>query len=201
MNKITSTLILFLLLSSCSTAVKTIYGIKQPQVESKQSLLNYLLKKDLDTSWVVTVDTTAYTETLKRLKRFPEAEVFDNKGVHLRYKSDSLDCNAGLFKFIPNLKKASSYPLISSYNLSEHWKSLSDLNGNKLNGGQLGTADYYLFIYWSKWTGRLNKDHVKVWENLAKSNKEVNIKVIIVNLDLQSWWTEAFRKDITFKTK
>jgi hypothetical protein len=59
-------------------------------------------------------------------------------------------------------------------------------------------ADFYLLIYWNVWTGKLNKDHVKIWEDLARENKNCKIKVIKVNLDIQEYWEpkekEMYRK-------
>jgi len=38
------------------------------------------------------------------------------------------------------------------------------------------------------WIGRLNKDHVKVWEADAKANMNCNIEIIKINMDIQEWW-------------
>jgi hypothetical protein len=74
-----------------------------------------------------------------------------------------------------------------------------DLNGNPL--GRLESADFYVLIYWSVWTGKLNKVHVKVWEDAARNNQKSNIKVLKVNLDFQDHWDEADKKKITGKVK
>ena len=57
--------------------------------------------------------------------------------------------------------------------------------------------DYYLLIYWTVYIGKLNK-HYEVWDNLAKQNNKVKIKVINVNLDCQQYW-DAKDKDTVMK--
>jgi hypothetical protein len=37
----------------------------------------------------------------------------------------------------------------------------------------------------------LNRDHVKIWEDLASANKNCRVKVIKVNLDIQDHWEQA----------
>ena len=46
-------------------------------------------------------------------------------------------------------------------------------------------TDFYLFIFWTRYSGRLNKDHVKIWEEQANNNKNSKIKVIKVSFDQQ----------------
>ena len=73
------------------------------------------------------------------------------------------------------------------------------MNGNSLKSPE--TADFYVLIYWAVWTGKLNKDHVKIWEDAAKNNKNAKVKVIKVNMDFQEHWDEKIRKEILGKSK
>jgi len=62
-------------------------------------------------------------------------------------------------------------------------------------------ADFYVLIYWTTWTGRLNKDHVKIWEDSAYAKKQANIKVIKVNMDFQKNWDQADKDIFIVSTK
>jgi len=195
--KLLSQLILLAMLSGCTAIAKKMYGIKKPKVETKQSVFTYANSVGLDTSAIVTVDTTHYLNILKRIQgSMPEAEIFGANGDNLSYKKEMQDCNAGLFSFIPGLKRDTTYNKKDDFKLKDQLNGLRDLNGNKLNVMDTNAPEYYLFIYWVKWMGKLNKNHVGEWERLARSNKNVRIKVFEVNLDFQNWWSENFRQKI-----
>ena len=103
------------------------------------------------------------------------------------------NCNANLFQFIPNLTKSKSYNKTGKSSLSERLEKLRTLDGK--NVPQLEEADFYILLYWTTWSGYLNKDHVKVWEDLARDNKNSNIKVMKVNLDIQNYWDEKVKEE------
>jgi hypothetical protein len=69
-----------------------------------------------------------------------------------------------------------------------------DLKGNKIK--DVKPADFYLLIYWTVWSGKLNKDHVKIWEELAMKNQKCNVQVLKVNMDIQSSWDDMERERI-----
>ena len=130
----------------------------------------------------------------------PNASIYDAQGKYVEYRLTDTSCNKGLFEFIPNLNLTTAYNKPDSLSLQQQWLKYRDLNGNKL--AQTEPADFYVLIYWNVWTGKLNRDHVKIWEDLARANKNCNVKVIKVNLDIQDhWeqtekekWRKAFRK-------
>jgi hypothetical protein len=173
------------------------YGIKNPEIETKQTIIDYAKSIDLDTSAIVTVDTSQFLPIFKRIQlSIPEAEIFSANGDNLSYKEGNQDCNARLFSFIPKLKHDTILNKKDDFKLKDQMKNLRDLNGNNLNLEDSNNPDFYLFIYWVKWIGKLNKDHVKEWENLARSNKNAKIEVFEVNLDFQNWWSDNFRQKI-----
>lgn len=188
---------LLFLISACSMMMKKMYGIKNPEVESKESIMKYARSVGLDTAAIVTLDTSSFLPAFKRIQTsVPEAEIFSKSGDNLSYKNESMDCNAGLFAFIPRLRTDTVYEKKDNFSLKEQLASLRDLNGKTISPPGMDNADYYLFIYWTRWTGKLNKDHVKKWEELASSNKNVRIRVFEVNLDFQSWWSDSFTQKI-----
>lgn len=176
-------------LSSCTTILKTTYGIKKPQVENKGTLIKYLTKTGIDTN------NTLIPKDLKLFKKvagefgesIPEAVMFDSEGNRVTYKKTDQDCNAGLFSTIPSLTKNSKLRDEKGTNLTEFIQELVTMN-NQDEVKNLPKSDYYLFISWAKYVGKLNQDHVKDWIDLVKANKNVKITVYKVNMDFQQVW-------------
>jgi hypothetical protein len=186
---------IFISLSSCQLIMKKIYGIKKPDIENQESITNKALKFGLDTTNIVSVTSKDFPYVLKSTS-IPNASIYDMNGNYIEYRQSDTSCNAGLFDFIPKLNLSDTYNKPDSANLSLEWLKFRDLKGNKINLPE--NADFYLLIYWNVWTGKLNKDHVKLWEDLARDNKNSKIKVIKVNLDIQEFWEseekEMYRK-------
>jgi hypothetical protein len=175
-------------IESCQTIGKKMYGIKKPKNETVESVEKYL------TSIGVSIDNNIFTKNFNSykiiLKEFgntlPEAVLFNSEGKKLIYKKNNQDCNAGLFETIPNLIKNATELSIDSSNLSNFLYYLVDRNGNTIT--ELPKADYYLFVNWAIYMGKLNKDHVKVWENLATKNDKAKINVYKINMDMMTNW-------------
>jgi hypothetical protein len=182
-------------LASCQPIMKAIYGIKKPDIENQESITKKALKFGLDTTNIVSVTSKDFPYVIKSTS-IPNAAIYDSKGKYIEYRQSDTSCNAGLFDFIPKLNVSGTYNKPDSSSLAEEWTKFRDLKGNAMN--LPNNADFYLLIYWNVWTGKLNKDHVKIWEDLARENKNCKIKVIKVNLDIQEYWEpkekEMYRK-------
>jgi hypothetical protein len=184
-----------LTLASCQPIMKAIYGIKKPDIENQESITKKALKFGLDTTNIVSVTSKDFPYVLKSTS-IPNAAIYDSNGKYIEYRQTDTSCNAGLFDFIPKLNLSGTYNKPDSSSLVEEWTKFRDLKGNAMN--LPNNADFYLLIYWNVWTGKLNKDHVKIWEDLARENKNCKIKVIKINLDIQEYWEpkekEMYRK-------
>jgi len=175
-------------LLSCNTVLKTIYGIKKPDIENKTTIHKKAHKLGLDTSNIVTVNGKDFLYVLQE-KGIPDADIFDKNGRYIEYRLNDSSCNAGLFDFIPSLNLTQSYHQPDSADLPTQLKKFRDIYGNALP--PIDQADFYVLIYWTAWSGRLNKDHVKIWEKQANDNKNCKIKVLKVNLDFQEYWDKT----------
>jgi hypothetical protein len=183
----------FLLLASCKPIMMKMYGIKNPEIENEKTIIKKALKYHLDTSNILSVSSQYFLEVFGG-QSIPDAAIYDQNGKYIEYRQTDTSCNAGLFRFIPDLNLSSQYKKPGHLTLNEELERYRDLKGNSLN--KVEPADFYLFIYWTVWTGKLNKDHVKIWEDLARENKNCKIKVMKVNLDLQAYWDEKEREKI-----
>jgi hypothetical protein len=182
-------------LVSCQPIIKKLYGIKKPDIENQESITKKALKFGLDTNNIVSVTSKDFPYVLKSTS-IPNAAIYDSKGKYIEYRQTDTSCNAGLFEFIPKWNISGTYNKPDSSSLAEEWTKFRDLKGNVMNVPN--NADFYLLIYWNVWTGKLNRDHTKIWEDLARENKNCKIKVIKVNLDIQEYWEpkekEMYRK-------
>lgn len=185
MHKILLIISSLFLLISCQPIMMKLYGVKDPDVETEKSIIKKALKFGLDTSDIVTVNSHDFLPIITE-QGIPNGAIYDKDGNYIEYRQTDTSCNAGLFQFIPDLNLANQYNKPDSLNLNQQLTKFRDLNGNTLKAVE--PADFYLLIYWTVWTGKLNKDHVKIWEDLAKANKNCKIKVIKVNLDIQEYW-------------
>jgi hypothetical protein len=182
-------------LVSCQPIIKKLYGIKKPDIENQESITIKALKFGLDTNNIVSVTSKDFPYVLKSTS-IPNAAIYDSKGKYIEYRQTDTSCNAGLFDFIPKLNISGTYNKPDSSSLAEEWTKFRDLKGKEMT--LPNNADFYLLIYWNVWTGKLNRDHTKIWEDLARENKNCKIKVIKVNLDIQEYWEpkekEMYRK-------
>jgi hypothetical protein len=182
-----------LILASCQPILMKLYGIKDPEIENEKSITQNAHKYDLDTSNIVTVNSKDFLYVFNG-QSIPDGAIYDRNGKYIEYRQPDSSCNAGLFQFIPALNLSDKYNQPDSSDLKTELDKFRDLKGNIV--GQLDPADFYLLIYWTVWTGKLNKDHVKIWEDLARENKNCKIKVTKVNLDIQEYWDGQDRDNI-----
>lgn len=185
--------------SSCKFIMLRLYGIKNPKVENEKSIGKFAKKKNFE-SQIVTLNSGDFMASFKG-QGIPDGAVFDKNGNYIEYRRTDTSCNAGLFDFIPALKSDGNYNKTGKTKLDVETHKFRDLKGENLS--PIENADFYLLIYWTVWTGKLNKDHVNIWQDLALANKNAKIKVLLVNLDLQQHWEKSERERIisTLKNK
>ncbi len=192
-NKIILLIIVTLFAASCKIVLKKIYGIRKPRTETEASLKKYLTRKGLTTDNLYTVNAEDFTTLMsEKLGGIPEILIFDKQGRSIIYQEklpeNSKACNAGAFGFLSALNAETPLQYDSTFSLQKFLPMLKDFKGNPNPPKLSSEANFYLFIFWTRYIGRLNKDHVKVWEELAKNNSSVRIQTFKVNLDEQEWW-------------
>lgn len=174
----------------CKPILLKFYGYHQPRIENKESINDFAKKKGLAQDNIYCFDENDWYWAIKETKiakDIPEILVFDKSGKQIKYREDN-QCNAKAFSFISLLSTENKYDYDSLLTFNDLLVKLKDLNGNKVNIQTNDSINFHVFIFWTLWTGRLNKDHVKVWENDAKNNINCKISVYKVNMDLQQWW-------------
>lgn len=188
-----SSILLLLIFVSCQPIMMKLYGIKEPDIENEKTITKKALKYRLDVTNIVTVNSKDFLKVLRK-QSIPDGAIYDKNGKYIEYRQTDTSCNAGLFEFIPSLNLTEKYNQPDSADLKTELTKFRDLKGAVIK--QPEPADFYLLIYWTVWAGKLNKDHVKIWEDLARDNKNCKINVIKVNLDIQEYWEEQERAKI-----
>jgi len=183
----------FFTLTGCKmTILKVFYAFKNPETENEKSILKCAKKKGLSQEniycfnqddWIWAIQNISYAKSI------PDIMVFDKTGKLLKYREES-QCNGQAFSFISSLTKDNRYDYDTLILMKDLKNKLYDIKGKKVSFEANDSTDYFVFIYWAVWIGRLNKNHVKVWENDAKNNSNCNIEVIKINMDMQEWWEQ-----------
>lgn len=193
-----SFLVVILTFISCSPIVRLIYGVKKPKVENEESLRKYLEKVNITDKDVYTLDFEGYKKALELInKKIPEVLIFDKNGKHIPY-GDEWACNASAFDFIENLNDTTVYTNSEKVNLNNLPFGLYSLKGDSLGSPKLDVS-FHIFIFWAKFAGKLNKNHVKVWDNQATNNTKTSIRVYKINMDFQEHWGEEVTRQLESK--
>lgn len=190
---------LIIITISCKAIILKSYGIKNPDIENEISILKSAKKYNLDTTNFVTVNSSDFLQTFKNADGIPNAAIYDSKGNYIEYRKYDTSCNAGLFDFISKLKLDTIYKKSQKNNLQSELGKFRSLKGEKIDTTLNEGIDFYILLFSTVWTGKLNKDHIKVWEDLAMKNQNCKIKLINVNLDLQEYWDQKERDFIISK--
>ncbi len=192
------------LLSGCKQILLISYGIKDPKYESEKSITNFCLKYDLHAFNVYTVDSTTLLNYYMNDIGIPDIAVYDKNGNYIPYRNMD-QCNGKADGFLElacsdtlNLiggQKADSIKGVAPY-LKDELKKMYLLNGKYayLNSGN---EDFTVLIFFTVYTGKLNKIKVKEWEDIAYA-QSCNIRVIKVNIDWQQWWSGNTGKALNF---
>ncbi len=179
---------LLFVFQSCSRIMMGLWGIKNPNIEDSVSLVKYCEKKGINTNNLYTLSAEDNFKILNLIGgSIPDIMIFNSHGQLIPY-ADKNYCNAAAFSFIDSLNSKKDFREDTSISYSDLADKMRNLNGH-LNAPQKNPeTNYYIFIFWTKWTGRLNKTHVIPWENQALTNPNAKVEVYKVNMDMQQYW-------------
>ncbi|MCX6290487.1 MAG: hypothetical protein NT126_01830 [Bacteroidetes bacterium] len=175
--------------SGCTTIAKLFYGYRTPKAEDKESLLRYLEKKKIDSHNILVLsDTVSYYKRFQTIRDFPSLRAFDKNGVLVYYKDTGAACNSPAYEFSQTICNFPANRRVSKQSLDSEIKGLLTLDNQPVVIDKEKNYDYYVFIYWARMVGRLNKIEVKAWEENLKKNTGCNICIYKVDLDWQKRW-------------
>ncbi len=180
-----------MLASSCRFILIKMEGIKQPKIENHQSLSKFLLSSKVDTSEILGFrDTKALFEYYATEIGAPDARFFNREKKLIDYRSIETDCNANVSPFIEKIDSINSLKPVPGKTMDDFLKNLvveKTALDFKLEDQEY---DAYIIIYWAKYLGKVTKSHISEWQKLITkvNNDKKKIRMILVNVDYQSFW-------------
>lgn len=186
--KPTIAILLLLVLMGCGSGSRLFTGATDPKIEDKETLTSYMTKIGMLQHNICTVTFDDYRPTMARIHgALPGVLVFNQKGQCLDHGGPKA-LQAKSFDFIQKLDRKGSYATSDSLSLDDCLLGLRDFKGNMVELISTEKTDFFVFLYWAKWSGNANKKQVMAWEKQAMWNKNARIKVIKVNMDWQDYW-------------
>ena len=185
-------LILFLLIvNSCVPVLKLYQGYSKPKPEDKTSLVRYLKKKKIKTDNILVFkDSVSYKKIFREIHGVPELRVFNNLGILIYYRDTFESCSAPAYEFTKVICSSANLKSNDLKTIAIETKNLVTLDNQPVLISTAGDVDYYVFIYWMRAIGRLNKLKVKPWENNLNNVSGCKVRVYKVNMDWQKRWDE-----------
>ena len=187
-----SVFIVLLFAFSCTPIIKTLYGIKKPTEENEQSIVKYANRKGLNVEKIVCFSKEDWIwaiQTKKIANNIPDMIVFDKEGRMLIIRDES-QCNAMNESLIAGLVPGKQFEINDSLHLDDIHPKLRNLQGEPLEQKFVEKADFTIYLFWTTYTGRLNKTKTLMWQNEIQSNTNCKIDFYLVNMDQQQWWSE-----------
>lgn len=151
---------------------------------NQDSLINYLNKNQISYD----LDDLAILKDIKVFGNYsatqrlavPDAYFFNTDGFLLKNKNKGISCGAN----IKDLSKIMKSKIDSNQPLSNWLDELTFLGTETFLSE---TYDLYVFINWALFLDSNNETSFN-WYRSLKEKKELKIKVILVNLDVQETW-------------
>jgi hypothetical protein len=186
------TVVFLLILGSCTPVVKTFYGIRKPAVENEQSIRKYAKKKGLAAERIVCFGREDWFWIIQDQKignTIPDMILFDKECRLLKIREED-QCNAMNEDVISSLDPGKQFDINESLVLAQVHPKRRTLTGEPVNIEKIDNADFTIYVFWTKYTGRLNKTKTLMWQNEIQSNTNCKIEFFLVNMDQQQWWDE-----------
>lgn len=178
----------FLIMFSCTEVVKTVYGVKDPNLPVTDSAVMKFVRENnltIENNYRP-VSEPDYEKVMNVFsKRISDAILFDKTGKQINFKLNAKSCSEEI-ENLNQLNQATTFPYIpNSINQEEFSQLLDKISNEEITKD----ADYTLYISWASFMGkRFNKENTYLWEQIARNNKKAKIRVCKINMDLKNDW-------------
>jgi hypothetical protein len=184
-------------LTSCTSVITGLYGMKKTKTVDEDTIAHYAKKYNIPTadsyeldtsyfSYLFSLDTTRYKSQIKNHHQPLQALYYDNSG---NLKSFQVNCYAGGF---PNLKwdrnellttfpPKHQAPIDSIVSLGTQLKYLNTLS--QTSKISIDNYDYIVIVYWNRFMGRQSNRLIQFVQENSKLEKEKSVKIIYANTD------------------
>lgn len=184
-------------LTSCSSILTGLYGIKKTKAIDENTIVRYAKKYNipavdsyqLDTaffSYLFSLDTAQYKEQIKNHYQLLQALYYNNSGYLTSFQ---INCYAGGFpnliwernEIMTTFPPKQQAPIDSIVPLTTHINYLIPLSqSTKIN---VDSTNYTVIVYWSRFMGRQSKRLIDVVQKNRKLETEKTVWIIYANTD------------------
>lgn len=184
-------LVCIMLFASCKPVLKTLYGIKNPKLTTKEVAQNFLDKKKIEGKVLYYKDAESYILAQKTIT-LPDAQFFNKEGALVEFRKTASECTNDVTVFLEGLNELEDLPLKKGMDLATLLKFTTDEKGNAVQPN--ADADMTAVINWATYMGRLNKtvfEWVEVLQQIEKEHKNINVDYYLLNLDMLESWEDV----------
>ncbi len=191
MKKIIYIFLTVSVLMSCQPTLRLVTGIKNPKVETKEVLADYLKKNKVkaDISQVYALkDAQEFADIFNVIKRLPNFLFFDKNGKLLNPENKT-NCISDINEFVgelDNLQEKAETIGTDSFTLDFIKSRMVNLDGNP---AILPENKYYLVCFWGKFMGKSTIKKVATYVEAAQ--KRDDLTIVLLNFDQQPFWTDT----------
>jgi hypothetical protein len=193
----------FIFTTSCNTTIMRIAGLREPKIESKESIFNFLKKLKEDTNDVYTLDSTLFQNLGKEQFKSGMDNGFRPVQIRMYGKSGEPVMQwASCEGYLSDLKIFDSVPpkiingLNTSLNLEDDLKRYFTLDGKPKHIVVPKGFDYYILIYFAKYFPKLSKESFSQVNRYIANHAEIKCKVFKINVDVQEFWNVDLQVDL-----
>ncbi len=192
-------IIVVLLLCGCQPVLRVIFGVKNPKIENKTTLENFIDKKgleiDLNKTYFLKELSSYYAlqEVRDRGLKIPDVYLFNETGFLIQEQLDSVcfvarDLKVEEYKnYYEKVFSTDTIPPEKLYHLDDLIKHLADGDGNRLKEIQTNNKKTAI-ILWAKFLGKkLNRKFVEESQDLLLET-QLDLNIYYLNLDPQEFW-------------
>jgi len=181
--------LLFTLNISCNRITLIYYGVKNPKIETIESVKKYIKKQNISNYELIFFknidELNNFKKEFNELK-VPDAYFFNQNGNYVPYKKNAKECNAHVDDFIIDLKNINNDNSNMNINLQSlnHFFVDDDNNNPKIVKGKT-----IVILSFAKFLGKVNKEHSFEWvKSLEEASKNIDLKVYLLNSDFMNFW-------------
>jgi hypothetical protein len=192
--------------TSCKSTIMRIAGLREPQIESKESIFRFLKKIKEDTNDIYTLDSTLFQKLQQ--EEFKPGMTKSFRPVQIRMygkNGEPVMQWASCEGFLSDLKIFDSVPpkiingLNTSLNLGDDLKRYFTLDGATANIIVPESFDYYFLLYFAKYFPKLSKESFSQVNRYILNHPELKCKVYKINVDFQEFWNVELQVDLKAK--
>lgn len=184
-------LVCIMLFASCKPVLKTLYGIKNPKLTTKEVTQRFLDKKKLEGKVLYYKGAESYILAQKTIT-LPDAQFFNKEGELVEFRNTASECTNDVTVFLEGLNELEDLPLKKGMDLATLLKFTTDEKGNVVHPN--ADADMTVVINWATYMGSLNKtvfEWVEVLQQIEKEHKNINVDYYLLNLDMLESWEDV----------